>query len=82
MPLVSQAPRPQMCVSSSREAKKGGTVSMWVESVTRRLLAELREDVEAARLDGHALHVPAVARGQRRQVGVEKVADRFLVAGD
>ena len=34
MPLVSQAPRPQMCSSSSREVKNGGTVSMWVESVT------------------------------------------------
>jgi len=34
MPLVSQAPRPQMCSSSSREAMKGGTVSMWVERVT------------------------------------------------
>ena len=34
MPLASQAPRPQMCSSSSREAKNGGTVSMWVESVT------------------------------------------------
>ena len=34
MPLVSQAPRPQMYSSSSREAKKGGTVSMWVERVT------------------------------------------------
>ena len=34
MPLVSQAPRPQMYSSSSREAKNGGTVSMWVESVT------------------------------------------------
>ena len=28
MPLVSQAPRPQMCSSSSREGMKGGTVSM------------------------------------------------------
>ena len=34
MPLVSQAPRPQMCWSSSREGKNGGTVSMCVESVT------------------------------------------------
>ena len=34
MPLVSQAARPQMYSSSSREGKKGGTVSMWVESVT------------------------------------------------
>src|ERR1035438_5225349 len=34
MPLVSQAPRPQMNSASSREAKKGGTVSMWVERVT------------------------------------------------
>ena len=34
MPLVSQAPRPQMYSSSSREGKNGGTVSMWVESVT------------------------------------------------
>ena len=34
MPLVSHAPRPQTWSSSSREAKNGGTVSMWVESVT------------------------------------------------
>ena len=34
MPLVSQAPRPQMKSASSREVKNGGTVSMWVESVT------------------------------------------------
>ncbi len=67
MPLVSHAPRPQMYSSSSREAKNGGTVSMWVESVTSRL-APLREHVEAARLHFHALDAAAVARGERRQM--------------
>jgi hypothetical protein len=33
-PLTSQAPRPQMLSSSSREGMKGGTVSWCVESVT------------------------------------------------
>src|SRR5262249_39126866 len=34
MPFASQAPRPKMNSSSSLELKKGGTVSMCVESVT------------------------------------------------
>ena len=81
MPLVSQAPRPQMNSSSSREAKNGGTVSMWVESVTQRL-APLREDVEAVRLHFHALDAAAEAGGQRRQVVVEEIADALFVIGD
>ena len=68
MPLVSHAPRPQMWSSSSREAKNGGTVSMWVESVTVSSLAPLREDVEPARLHFDALHAAAEPGGQRRQV--------------
>ena len=59
MPLVSQAPRPQMYSSSSRDGKNGGTVSMCVESVTTGRVAELREHVEAVRLHFHALDVPA-----------------------
>ena len=82
MPLVSQAPRPQMYSSSSREAKNGGTVSMWVESVTIERLAPLREDVEAARLHFHALDAAAVARGQRRQVVEQVIADPLFVIGD
>src|SRR5260370_40735570 len=34
IPFASQEPRPQMNSPSSREPKKGGTVSMCVESVT------------------------------------------------
>src|SRR5438876_318124 len=34
IPFASQEPRPQMKSPSSREPKKGGTVSIWVESVT------------------------------------------------
>ena len=34
MPFVSHAPLPQMYSSSSREGMNGGTVSMWVDSVT------------------------------------------------
>ncbi len=37
MPLASHAPRPQRNSSSSREGKKGGTVSMCVDSVTTGL---------------------------------------------
>ena len=34
MPFVSHAPRPRINSSSSLEGKNGGTVSMWVDSVT------------------------------------------------
>ena len=61
---------------------KGGTVSMWVERVTMRGVAPLREDVEAARLDLDALDGAAVARGERRQVVVEVEADPLFVIGD
>ena len=55
---------------------------MWVESVTVERLAPLREDVEAARLHFDALDAAAEARGQRRQVVVEVIADPLLVVGD
>ena len=72
MPLVSQAPRPQMNSSSSREGKNGGTVSMWVESVTVGRSPQ-REDVEAARLDFDTLGVAAdsARRGPRGSPATE-----------
>ena len=82
MPLVSQAPRPQMYSSSSREAKNGGTVSMWVESVTVKPLAPLGEHVEAARLHFDALHAAVEAGGQRRQILIEELPDPLFVVGD
>ncbi len=82
MPLVSQAPRPQMNSSSSREGKNGGTVSMWVESVTSRRVAPARKDVEAAGFDFDLLDGAVVAGGERREIGVEIAADPLFVFAD
>ena len=71
MPLVSQAPRPQMnvVVLAGGEERRHG-IDVGGERDDQRL-APLREDVEAPRLHFDALDVPVVmarpaARGSRR----------------
>ncbi len=66
MPLVSQAARPQMNSLSSREGKNGGTVSMWVESVTVGS-PKRSEHVEAAGFHVHALHFAVVCAANRER---------------
>jgi hypothetical protein len=67
MPLVSQAPRPQMCslvFARGEEGRHGVHVGGKRDG---QLVAPLREDVEAARFHFDALHVAAKRDGQRRQ---------------
>jgi len=82
MPLVSQEARPQMCSPSSREAKKGGTVSNVGGKRDGERVPPLGEDVEAARLDLEALDAAVKPNGERREIVVEVVADALLVVGD
>ena len=65
MPLVSQAPRPQMYWSSSREGKNGGTVSIWVDNVTMGS-PNVASTLKRRGFDGHSLHAPGVLSRQLR----------------
>ncbi len=82
MPLVSQAPRPQMnsLVFAEGEERRHG-IDVGGEG-DREVLAPLREDIEAARLHFDAFDAAAEVGGQRRQVVVEVIADAFFVIGD
>jgi len=67
-----------MWVPSSREAKKGGTVSMLSREVTWDRRGE--EEIVAAGFGRLAIEASVVFRGERRQMGEEIVCHGLLVA--
>ncbi len=82
MPLVSQAPRPQMCSSSSREAKKGGTVSMWVESVTASRSPHCAKTLKRRGSTSMRSTRPSKRAASGVRIVEQEVADPLFVAGD
>ena len=78
---VAGAASPDVLVVLARGEERRHGIDVGGERDDQRL-APLGEDVEAPRLDFDALDAAAVARGERRQVVVEIVADAFFVVGD
>ena len=81
MPLVSQAPRPQMNSSSSREGTKGGTVSMWVESVTTGS-PKAAKTLKRCGSTSIFSTLPLWAAARRRQIVEQILPDSFFFRSD
>ncbi len=82
MPLVSHAPRPQMNSSSSREVKNGGTVSMWVESVTVSGSPNCANTLARRGSTSIASTVPPNRSASGSRYSYRKLPDPLLVVGD
>ena len=78
MPLASQAPRPQKNSSSSLKGKKGGTVSMCVDSVTIGVPSACK-NVKALRFNLHSFGSRTVFRCERTKIAKQEFAGRVVV---
>ena len=78
MPLVSQAPRPQICSPSSREGMKGGTVSMWVERTTMGS-PKRTKTLSRSGSTGIRSAMPSKRRASRSELLEEIIADFALI---
>ena len=80
MPLVSHAPRPQMCF---RLRAKGRTAARYpCGSRGRHRIAKADENIIAVRLDRKTFRLTVEARGQFAQVVPKVIADFLLIGRD
>ena len=79
---VAGAAAPDVIRRPRAKAKNGGTVSMWVESVTASRSPHCAKTLKRRGSTSMRSTRPPIARGQRRQVVEEVIADALFVIGD